>query len=288
MAWELAALLNGPRWFISSGMSTATSRAVSSVFSSSGSVNPYETDKLVNEYLLFHYGEPSEVLSFAAGPEHALGYAVRCVTECLDVAALPEGARALDLGCAVGRSSFELARFCSEVVGIDFSQRFVDAAETLRASGALPYKRIDEGELFTQLRAVRPSGVDPARVTFEQGDAMGLRAGLGSFDVVLMANLVDRLSDPEQCLRELKNLVSKGGQLIVTSPYTWLEEYTPKNKWLGGKDVQGASRSTLQGLTLCLEDDFALSSVRDLPFLIREHSRKYQWSVAQASLWRRL
>jgi 2-polyprenyl-3-methyl-5-hydroxy-6-metoxy-1,4-benzoquinol methylase len=33
--------------------------------------------------------------------------------------------RALDIGCAVGRSSFELARNFKEVVGIDFSHRFV-------------------------------------------------------------------------------------------------------------------------------------------------------------------
>jgi hypothetical protein len=26
---------------------------------------------------------------------------------------------------------------------------------------------------------------------------------------------------------------------------------------------------------------------KDLPFLIREHARKFQWSVAQATLWER-
>lgn len=39
--------------------------------------------------------------------------------------------RALDVGCAVGRSSFEMARACHEVVGVDFSQKFVDAAVAL-------------------------------------------------------------------------------------------------------------------------------------------------------------
>jgi hypothetical protein len=27
--------------------------------------------------------------------------------------------------------------------------------------------------------------------------------------------------------------------------------------------------------------------VKDLPFLIREHARKFQWSVAEATIWRR-
>ncbi|HKI69833.1 MAG TPA: methyltransferase domain-containing protein, partial [Verrucomicrobiae bacterium] len=86
--------------------------------------NFYETDRAVSEYLLFHYGTPEDILPYNFGPIAALNYPVRCVTECLDVKRLPAQARALDLGCAVGRSSFELARHCAEVIGIDFSHRF--------------------------------------------------------------------------------------------------------------------------------------------------------------------
>ena len=32
---------------------------------------------------------------------------------------------------------------------------------------------------------------------------------------------------------------------------------------------------------------FDLIAVKDLPFLIREHARKFQWSVAEATIWRR-
>ena len=116
-------------------------------------MNPYETEKLLNEYLLFHYGAPEEVLPWDIGPREGLDYAVRCVTECLDASNLPEGARALDVGCAVGRSSFELSRACSEVVGIDFSRRFIEAAEALRGGGSLGYLRVDEGDRCSKLHA---------------------------------------------------------------------------------------------------------------------------------------
>jgi hypothetical protein len=36
-----------------------------------------------------------------------------------------------------------------------------------------------------------------------------------------------------------------------------------------------------------LKPDLALVAATDLPFLIREHARKFQWSVAQVSLWRK-
>jgi putative 4-mercaptohistidine N1-methyltranferase len=251
-------------------------------------MNPYETDKLLAEYLLFHYGSADEILpAHAPEMESALFYPVRCVTECVDAAALPAAARALDLGCAVGRSTFELARSCGSTVGIDYSQRFIDAAETIAGAGALDYARTDEGTLTTRLIARAPKGVERVRVSFEQGDAMDLRPDLGQFDVVLMANLIDRLREPRRCLTRLPELVKPGGQLVITSPYTWLEEFTPHSNWLGGCERDGRRVTTREGLQATLGTEFDLVAVKDLPFLIREHARKYQWSVAEATIWRR-
>jgi putative 4-mercaptohistidine N1-methyltranferase len=250
-------------------------------------MNPYETDKLLNEYLLFHYGKPEEVLPWPTGPREALDYAVRCVSECVDTALLPAGARALDVGCAVGRSTFELARHCSEVIGIDYSHRFIESAQILAANGSLAYLRIDEGTLTTPLLARVSEGIDRARVRFEHGDAQSLRAGLGLFDVVLAANLVDRLSHPGRFLEQLPKLLKSGGQLVLTTPCTWMEDFTPAKNWLGGFLFGGNARTTLDGLRSALSLDFTLSATRDLPFLIREHGRKYQWSVALATIWRR-
>jgi putative 4-mercaptohistidine N1-methyltranferase len=249
-------------------------------------MNIYETDKLLSEYLLFHFGTRSEIAP-PAGAEHALDYAVRCVTECLDASALPDGARALDLGCAVGRSTFELARHCAGAIGIDYSRRFVEAAEVIRKEGELAYARTDEGALTTRLTARRPMDVQPERVSFEVGDAMNLREDLGSFNVVLAANLIDRLSKPAVFLARLPSLVKPGGQLVITSPYTWLEEFTPRENWLGGYEREGMRVSTVAGLRVVLEENFTLVDVKELPFLIREHARKFQFSVAQASVWRR-
>ncbi len=250
-------------------------------------MNIYETDKLLAEYLLFHYGTAEEILPYRDGPREALHYPVRCVTECVDFTRLNENSRALDLGCAVGRSSFELARRCARVIGIDFSHRFVEAAQVLQARGEISYRRTDEGDLGSTLVARVPPEIDRGKVQFEVGDAMNLREDLGFFDVVLMANLIDRLPDPKVCLERLPSLVRQGGQLIITSPYTWLEEFTPREAWLGGLERNGRAMSTLDGLRVALTEQFELAAVKDLPFLIREHARKFQWSVAQATLWRR-
>ena len=50
--------------------------------------NLYETDKLLGEYLLFHYGDDSEVMPWADGPRNGLHFPVRTVTKLLDAESL--------------------------------------------------------------------------------------------------------------------------------------------------------------------------------------------------------
>lgn len=246
--------------------------------------NFYETDRAVSEYLLFHYGTQPEILPFG-GPAEALGYPARCVSECLDITLLPAPARALDLGCAVGRSTFELARHCQEVIGIDFSQRFVEVASKLQDAGHLAFSFIEEGELTKHATATVPAEIARGRTTFLQGDAQNLPASIGQFDVVLMANLIDRLQNPLQCLVGIVPFIRPGGQLIVTSPYTWLTDFTPKPHWLGGFVRDDAHVRTFDTLSETLRPHFELLRRKNLPFLIREHARKYQWSIAEATVW---
>ena len=243
--------------------------------------NIYEEERLVREYLLFHYGDPDEVLPWKHGPREALGFAARCVRELLNSSAVGRDARALDVGCAVGRSTFELAGHCREVIGIDYSAAFVAAAEKIRTAGSLDYTFAIEGDRTASATARVPAGVDAARVKFEVGDAMELRTDLGAFDVVLAANLLCRLPDPHVFLARVPDLVKTGGQLLLTTPFTWLEQFTPRDKCIGGT----AEKESADELTSLLEPHFELKSTKEIPFLIREHARKYQWSVAWGTRW---
>lgn len=243
--------------------------------------NIYESDRLVREYLLFHYGESDEILPWKTGPREALRFAQRCVRELINSSSVGRDARALDVGCAVGRSSFELAGHCREVIGIDSSAAFIAAAERIRQTGALPYEYVVEGDRTASATARLPAGSDAERVRFETGDAMNLRKDLGTFDVVLAANLLCRLPDPRVFLSRAAELVKPGGQLLLTTPFTWLEEFTPRDKWIGGT----AESESADELTRLLEPHFELKLSKDMPFLIREHARKYQWSVAWGTRW---
>lgn len=235
----------------------------------------YETERLVSEYLLFHYGAAEDILPWKDGPVGALGFAARIVERFGE----GEVERALDLGCAVGRSSFELSRHASEVIGIDYSQAFIEAAQAMQEGGVARISRSEEAAVRTGLEVTLPDGVRAGRVRFEQGDAMDLRADLGSFDRVLAANLLCRLREPARLLERLPELVRPGGELVLTTPCTWLEEFTPPGNW--------PADGTFGWLRDALDGAFALEAQHDEPFLIRETARKYQWTVAMLTVWRR-
>ncbi len=247
--------------------------------------NVYETERTLNEYLLFHYGTAEDLLPYDFGPREAVGFAERCVSIGLDTTLLAPNARALDLGCAVGRASFELARHSPEVIGIDNSQHFIRAAAQLKKTGRLGFDRITEGMLTSRCVAEVPHEIDRTRVHFEVGDALRLRAMLGTFDVVLAANLLCRLEEPIKLVLKFPQLVRPGGQLIITTPCTWTKEFTPLPNWLGGYERDGVRYDTFDTLNRFLSSDFKLLRTRDIPFLIREHARKFQWNVAHASVW---
>ena len=106
---------------------------------------------------------------------------------------------------------------------------------------------------------------------------MDLPLGLGKFDLLHAANLICRLTHPQRLLQRLPEMVTSGGTLILTTPCTWLEDFTPCEFWPAG--------STLEWLKESLQPHFELEMTRDLPFIIREHARKYQLTVAQGSRW---
>ena len=94
----------------------------------------------------------------------------------------------------------------------------------------MPTHQTLEAELVKELTIQLPSGIDQGRVQFEQGDALDLREGLGQFDAVLACNLICRLPDPKKFLDRLPRLLNPGGQLFLTTPFTWLERVHPQGK----------------------------------------------------------
>ena len=166
-----------------SGESVATVRSTAA----SGS-QVYESKRAVHEYLLFHYGKKEDQFPYGLGATDALDFPARCAQVCIEQVKTPSlQKRALDIGCAVGASSFELARHYDEVVGVDFSQHFVDAANVMKVNGRMEFNSLVRGNVFKACETLSiKSDIDRARVSFQQGDACNLSSSIGDAKIFLL------------------------------------------------------------------------------------------------------
>jgi SAM-dependent methyltransferase len=129
-----------------------------------------------------------------------------------DVAALISDVSALkmlDVGCGMGRLGAEVLTLnpdC-EYTGVDLSVSMVAEA----VAQVSRWRRDDEARLASMAN----------RMSFIVGDATELPFPQRSFDLVVGANLVDRLDNPNTAIKELWRLVEVGGYLLLTDPFHW-------------------------------------------------------------------
>ena len=245
--------------------------------------NVYETDEQISQYCEFHYGEENFcVKNFPKNSVDVLRPYLKDI----------KTSKAMDLGCSVGRSTYELASIFDEVLGIDFSANFINVGIKLKKYENLTYKLATEGDLFDEKTvSLKDFGLDEVKekVTFMQGDACNLKDIYTGYDLIFCSNLIDRLYYPQKFLDDVPNRINAGGLLVLLSPYTWLEDYTPKENWLGGYIEDNKEIKTLDTLKRNLETEggFELLDTIDVPFVIKETKRKNQYTVSQMSIWKK-
>ncbi len=255
-------------------------RYVKSSYKESIASNNYENDTQISQYLEFGWGDDYFNIK---------NYPATCAKICFGHLKRGQRKRALDIGCATGRSTFELARKFDEVTGVDFSARFISLGTKLSQDKRVRYKIVTEGELFEYKEIdIKNYGFqnEAKKVKFWQGDACNLKPVFSGYDLIFAGNLLDRLYNPVGFLKDVDKRLNHDGLLVLSSPYSWSEEFTPRDKWIGGFKKDGENYTTIEGLKDILNDRFELIDTRDIEFVIRESGRKFQHSVAQMSIWR--
>ncbi len=241
----------------------------------------YEKDEIISQYCEFHYGdEHFGVPNFA-----------KEIAKIADKYAINKNS-VLDMGCSVGRSSFELCKNFKSVIGIDFSARFINVAQSLKDSGILRFKKKIEGDIAQNkeitLKSLNLENIDLHRLEFWQGDACNLKPHFQNYDLIVAINLLDRLYNPKLFLGDVAKRLSKEGILIIGSPFTWNEEYVKKKNWLGGKIENNKEIYSFDTLACILSTEFTLvEQPFDVEFVIQEHIRKFQHTFSQFSVWKK-
>lgn len=195
---------------------------------------------------------------------------------------------AIDVGCSVGRGTFELARLTGQLtIGVDLNFSMLRLAEQLRRSGKAAYPRRRVGIVFDE--AVAKSPYPPENVSFWCADIAALPFRDASFGTLLSLNIIDCLATPQSLLTETRRLLNKNGQAILATPFDWAVNASPAGAWIGGhsqRTTPGAGSSVEMfryllphlGLQLVAEEN-------DLRWRLRVHERSTtEYSVYAAAL----
>ncbi len=227
------------------------------------------------------------------GERDALGenYAVSCVELLMPYLRGGTIRRVLDMGCGIGRSSFELARYVDEVTAVESDARFVWEAQRLKESGRLSYTFPLEGALTKQYEVMlNKYGLTHAskKVNFWQGEMAALKPLFNAYDLILSHHILTRLHSPKSYLLDMFERLRPGGILAIVSSYDWHEDVTPKEQWLGGFTKEGRAIKTLEGIRGVLEPQCQLAALHEVVKVQPLTERIATTYKAQMSIWKRI
>ncbi|MCL4227740.1 MAG: methyltransferase domain-containing protein [Myxococcales bacterium] len=224
--------------------------------------------EVMSVYLDAHWGDratppPDGIVGAGAGP----------LFERLAARRAAPVARAVELGASVGRGLAELARGAEHVVGVDLSFGALRRARHLLAGELVRYPRRVVGRRYAPAAiAAGELTVDPGRVTLVCADALDPPLVPGWFDRVVALNVIDNVAHPGQLLAVMDGLCAPGGELVLSSPYTWQSGVTAEDERLGGDDPAAHVREVLE-TGRGLRARYRVEDEAELPWTLRRERR---------------
>lgn len=195
---------------------------------------------------------------------------------------LPPGP-VLDLGCAVGGTSFHLAGALEGrlVLGMDLGFGLLRVAGEVLETGEAVYDLRTNGLVYRRCR--RPLTQGPAGpVDFWVGDASALPFAPGKFAMVCALNLLDCVHSPVTVLQQIDAALVPGGVCLLATPFDWAASATPVEGWIGGHSRRaGDGGCPVTRLRAILADGdwplpgmrLRLVGARTVPWAVRLHDR---------------
>ncbi|MDN5054398.1 5-histidylcysteine sulfoxide synthase [Aliarcobacter butzleri] len=217
--------------------------------------NFYESDESISSYCDLYYGKDKLYTNYVD--------LLRPYLKDL------KNSKALDLGCCVGRTSFELAKIYDEVLGIDFSANYINIGVKLKLYDFVNYKIKKEDKTFEE-RAISLEDFDlekvKDKVSFMQGDACNLKEIYKDFDLIFYSSLIDKLYYPKKFLEDVSRRINKNGFFVFLSSHNWFNEHINENN-------------------LFLE--FELLDKIEVPSFIKMKNKNYENKTLLMSIWKK-
>jgi len=186
----------------------------------------------LSTYCFAHYGDldAEELFSRQSGAGTINGLFKK------SMALVPEGLGdcIVDIGCSVGRTTFELASQSDGLVlGIDLNFGMLKVAKDIVNKGRITYPLRREGIVYER-RSFPADFKNLNRIDFWVCDAAALPFEGEVFSSAVSFNVLDCLWSPNEHLREISRILQPQGKAVISTPFDWSVNVTPVESWLGG------------------------------------------------------
>ena len=247
-------------------------------------LNPYEMDDNVTQYLENHYAKP--LVEFTGKPFYeALVDLIKESLEKLEI----KTDKLLDLGCKVGRASFELSNVFSQIDAVDFSAAPIKHAVNLQQGKEVRYTQKSEGELisFTKVTPLPELLLSNDNLIFSQGDPSNLKPKYSNYNVVLAQNVLEESYDAQLFLTDIYHRINQDGLLIIVTDYHFEAKQPNSSTWIGGKKIKGENVTGFEGLSERLLKQYNLISQNDLIQVFSVDFRHYNLNKYHVTVWQK-
>ncbi|RVU16924.1 methyltransferase domain-containing protein [Methylobacterium oryzihabitans] len=218
-----------------------------------------------SSYAHDHYGD-----LFAEDAASAPGGVRRCQDEALRRLG-PRPGPVLDIGCAVGRTSFDLAAAGDgPVLGIDLNWPLLRIGRGVLDRGLVRYPLRRLGNRYDR-REARFAPPGAGRVDFWVADALALPFADDTFGLVTAFNVLDCVPDPGRLVAEIGRVAAPGAGIALATPLDWASHATPASAWLDSPDAFEAMVARTSREAPGAKPLMPAAPALDLPWAVRLH-----------------
>ena len=259
------------------------------------------TRQHLSTYTWDHYNDLNpDLKSQKSSPEIPLGGSVvNCLEAGLQLiennAASAINPPLIDIGCSVGRTTFELAdRYQGLTLGIDVNFSMLRTAQKVLREGIVQYPLKRIGIVYDRQEFMVSFDNAPF-VDFWACDALALPFTTDSFGFASGFNVFDSVTSPRDLLESISQLLKPAGTALIATPYDWSAAATPVETWVGGHSQRGPDRGAAEPLLKKLLtsgahpqsiENLALTGeISHFPWSVRIHERSttlYQTHIVAA------
>ncbi len=234
----------------------------------------------ISTYAFDHYGDLDTEQT--AGSSVLPGSIVKLLNQSLSLVDRKVRGPVIDIGCSVGRTSFELAQKSEDIVlGIDMNFAMLKTAAVLLEKGYVSFPKRHVG--VTYERREFPAVFEKTEnLDFWVCDAAALPFPDEAFSTGVSLNVLDCMPSPYDHLKELARILKTGGEAVLSTPYDWTPNATPIESWIGGhsqrSENKGASDAMLRSMFAggghpSAFEELKLTAEKEIPWTLRLHDR---------------